>query len=457
MSSGGEVTSEGMGEGQRPTTLSLSGAMELAVGLHKEGFLEAAAEIYERVLMAEPEHPDALHLLGLSFHQLGRHAQALELVGRAVLRAPASADARNNLGNMLLHAGRLAEAEDEYREVLKLRPGFAGAHANLGVILRRRGDPAGAEAALREALAIDPGHGGAYHNLGSLMRDAGRTSDALTAYQKALELMPYDGESYRRVGATLYTLGRVDDARVVYERWSALDPNSAVARHMVAACSGVDVPFRASDEFVVRTFDSFAASFDLVLDRLGYQAPSLVAKAVTAALGPPAATLDVLDAGAGTGLCGPLVRAFARHLVGIDLSSGMLAKAKERAVYDALEVVELTACLRAHPESFDLIVSADTLVYFGDLGEVLATAARSLRPGGHLVFTVERAEREPSNGYQINPHGRYSHGLRYLEGALGTAGLLALAVEPAHLRVENGIPVHGLVVTGRKPADRVSL
>lgn len=453
---GGAATSASASAGREapPASLTLSDAMELAVGLHEQGYLEAASELYERVLAAEPDHADALHLHGLSLHQQGRHDDALVLLGRAVARAPANADARNNLGNMLLGAGRLAEAEAEYRAVLELRPDFAGAHANLGVTLRRRGDAPGAEVAFRRALALDPGHGAAYHNLGSLMRDAGRTGEALTAYQKALALMPYDGESYRRVGATLYTLGRVSDAREIYERWLALEPGSAVARHMVAACSGREVPIRASDEFVERTFDSFAASFDVVLERLHYQAPALVAAAISAALGPPEPTLEVLDAGAGTGLCGPLLRPFARRLVGIDLSGSMLAKAQERAAYDELQTAELTAYLRAHADAFDLIASADTLVYFGDLSEVLAAASASLRAGGHLVFTVERAEDEPPIGYRLNPHGRYSHGQPHVQMALTAAGLSPVAINRGHLRIENQAPVDGLVVTARKAPPR---
>jgi predicted TPR repeat methyltransferase len=437
------------GASERPA-LTVTEAMELGVGLHKEGLLDAASEIYERVLLAEPEDADALHLLGLCRHQQERHGEGLDLLRCAVARAPQHVDALNNLGNMLLNAGLLDEAAATYRRVLALRPGFAGAHANLGVVLRRLDDPSGAEVAFREALALDPEHGGAWHNLGSLLRNAGRTNEALTAYQRALALMPYDGESYRRVGATLYSLKRISDASAVYERWLALEPDNVVARHMVAACSGRQVPPRASDGFVAHTFDSFAGSFDFVLARLHYRAPALVAEAVAAALGPPVGTLDILDAGAGTGLCGPLLRPYARHLVGIDLSNGMLEKAKERASYDALQTIELTAYLRTHRATFDLIVSADTLVYFGDLADVFAAAASSLRAGGHLVFTVERSDTEPTEGYQLNPHGRYSHGEDYLRAALHTAGLALSTMQRSHLRVENQVPVEGFVVTARR-------
>ena len=46
--------------------------------------------------------------------------------------------------------------------------------------------------------------------------------------------------------------------------------------------------------------------------------------------------LDVLDAGCGTGLCGALVAPFARRLLGVDLSEGMLAHAMEKSVYHEL-------------------------------------------------------------------------------------------------------------------------
>ena len=100
-------------------------------------------------------------------------------------------------------------------------------------------------------------------------------------------------------------------------------------------------------------------------------------------------SLDVLDAGCGTGLCGPLVAPYARRLVGVDLSEGMLARARARNVYDELVRRELTAYLHDCTGAFDVIVSADTLVYFGPLEEVLAAAGNALRAGGVLIFTVE--------------------------------------------------------------------
>jgi predicted TPR repeat methyltransferase len=433
-----------------PASLTLDEVMNMALQLQQQGMLDAAEELYGRVLQAFPEHADALHFLGVSRHQRGRVDEALALLRRVLAVAPDHTDARNNLGNMLLQDRQLDEAIAAYRQVLEARPDYPGVHANLGVALRRKGDSPGAEQAFRQALKLDPDHGAAHHNLGAILRDTDRDEEALTAFQRALSLLPYDGESYRCVGAMLYAVGRVAECRDVYARWQAMEPNSAIAKHMVAACSGEEPPERASDAFVKQTFDAFASSFDTVLDRLKYRAPALVADAVTAALGPGRRALDVLDAGAGTGLCGPLLRDQARRLVGIDLSAKMLDNARARGVYDALETAELTAYMTGHPAAFDLVVSADTLVYFGELEEAFAAAARALRPGGLLAFTVERALQPSEGGHLLNPHGRYSHHEDYVRRALAQAGFTVSSVAPAHLRLENKVPVDGMVVVARR-------
>jgi predicted TPR repeat methyltransferase len=430
-----------------PSELTIPDALELAVGMQKAGIWEAAEELYERVLEIAPDQIDAQHFLGLARYQRGLHQEGIDRLNGVLALAPEHLEARNNLGNMLLERGRLDEAEAAYRHVLAARPDHVGALTNLGIILRRRDDGPGAEAAFRKAIELDPTHGEAYHNLGSLLRDTERPEEALTAFRRALTLRQYDGDSYRRLGAILSLLGRHAEAEEIYRAWLKMEPKSPLAQHYLAACTGVAVPERASDGYVQRTFDGFAASFDIVLERLKYRAPALIAQAVTGLRGAPAADLDVLDAGAGTGLCAEGLRPYARKLVGVDLSPGMLAKARERGGYDALDAAELTAYMSERPDSFDLVVSADTLVYLGDLGPPVAAAARTLRPGGHLVFTVEREDDEPPTGFRLNHHGRYGHGEQYVRRVLESAGLAVVAIERAHLRIEGQKPVEGMLVS----------
>jgi len=130
----------------------------------------------------------------------------------------------------------------------------------------------------------------------------------------------------------------------------------------------------------------------------------------------------------------------------------MLKRAGVRKLYDDLILGELTAFVGAAPAAWDLVVSADTLVYFGDLAPVMAAALRGLRPGGHLVFTVERAsEAEAPQGFRINPHGRYSHTEAYVRRVLSASRLEPRRLTHVHLRLELKKPVEGLLVVAARP------
>ena len=272
----------------------------------------------------------------------------------------------------------------------------------------------------------------------------------MRCFCEALLLKPAHAPAREALGLAYYTLGRFEEAAKVYEQWLRDEPDSPEARHHLAACSGREVPGRAPDDYVEKVFDGFANSFDAKLATLHYQAPQLIAQLVGELLGPPCADRVVLDAGCGTGLCGPLLRPHARELIGVDLSAGMLAKAEPRQVYDRLAKAELTAFIEAEPAGrYDLVVSADTLCYFGDLAAVMRATARALAAGGWLVFTVEGLPEDSREDFHLNPHGRYSHGMQYVRHVLAQAGLAVRSVEPAHLRTEGGKAVGGFLVAAR--------
>lgn len=434
----------------RPEELGIAEAMALAQELTKDQRLEAADELYRRILTVAPDYADALHFRGIVAFQLGRVEDAERLIRRAVELVPDYADAHSNLGNVLQHQKRVDEAMTCYERAVVLRPDLADAHNNLGNALQQQKRYEEALARYDRALAIRPDMGDAYFNLGRALDALDRMPEALTAYRRAIALRPFHVDSYRRLGMMLSAWGRVDEAADVFRTWLSVDPGNPVAEHLVAACTGHAVPARASDGCVQKIFDVFADSFDQVLERLQYRAPALVAQAAAAVLGPPEARLDILDAGCGTGLCAEHFKPFARRLVGVDLSVEMLKRAGMRGLYDELILGELTAFVGATPEAWDHVVSADTLVYFGDLAPVMEAARRGLRPGGHLVFTLERSDESLPEGFKINPQGRYSHTEAYVRRVLAAARLAPHQIAPVHLRLELGKPVEGLLVVAAR-------
>ena len=440
-----------MEQPETPTReLTLDEAVTLAIVLQRDEQLAEAQEVYRRVLDAVPDHPRALHYAGVLAHQQGRDDEAIALIQRSLTLVPDQADWYSNLGIVLQSSGQLDAAIEAYRRAIAIDPGHANAHSNLGVLLKATGKPSEAEAAYRTAIHLNPDHIDAYTNLGILLNGLNRTTEAAACYCKVITLRPKHREARTLLALAHCALGQVDEAVNIFEQWLHEEPGDPIAVHMLAACTGRHVPARASNEFVATTFDRFAASFESKLEKLSYRAPALVAAMLEDSRLEPSHRLAVLDAGCGTGLCGALLAPYARRLVGVDLSTGMLAHAKEKNVYDLLVNAELTEYLRDHREAFDLIVSADTLVYFGDLESVLAAAAGALRANGLLVFTLEHAVgAEAALDYRLEFHGRYSHAGAHVERMLAFLGLQP-QIAQAELRMESGAPVPGLVIRAMK-------
>jgi predicted TPR repeat methyltransferase len=158
----------------------------------------------------------------------------------------------------------------------------------------------------------------------------------------------------------------------------------------------------------------------------------------------------VADIGCGTGLCGPLLRPWAGRLVGCDLSGAMLERASERGAYDELHKAELTAFLRERPDEFDLVVSADTLNYFGELREVAHAVHGALRAGGIVVFTLEALPAGADGPYQLQDNGRYAHDGAQARRVFEAAGLQVEALVEAVLREEQQVPVQGWLIVARR-------
>ena len=213
---------------------------------------------------------------------------------------------------------------------------------------------------------------------------------------------------------------------------------------------GESAPDRPSDGYVRLLFESYAERLDESLADLQYSAPQVVSRVLDAQLAGAGAVAAILDAGCGTGLCGPRLRQLAQRLVGVDLSPAMLDKARARRCYDDLVAAELTEFMNRCSEAWDAIVCSDVLVYFGDLVEVARAACRALRPGSRLVFTVER-KRAGGSPFRLEVTGRYVHREDYLRRVLMDAGFDVSRLDRGSFRMERGKPVDCLLTVARKP------
>jgi predicted TPR repeat methyltransferase len=439
---------ESLAEGE----FTIAEIIQLAVAYLQGQHWDKAGGICEAVLSEQPDHPDATHYLGVAKFNEGEVDEAFRLIRRSIKLVPKSSGYHNNLGNMLAKERRHTEAIEVFTTAARLSPRDPDICNNLGISHRWLGHNAAAEKSFRRALALQPNHAGAQYNLAKMLFAQKNNEQAIALLRKALANGVPRAGVYRSLLASIYV--RIDDddsLKALLAEWQSAEKDNPTAKHMLAATGNAPMPERASDAYVVAEFDEFAKTFDLNLRSLLYKAPQLVNDALLAAIGPPAGKLDILDAGCGTGLCAPFLRPHAKNLIGVDLSTGMLAKAKERGGFDELVAAELTAYLDSHPAAFDVIVSADVLMYFGNIEPVMTAAARALKPGGTLVFTTEHwKDGAVDDTYGIQKHGRYRHTEPYARAALEAAGLAVTALGYDVLRVEYGEPVNGIIVTARK-------
>lgn len=91
----------------------------------------------------------------------------------------------------------------------------------------------------------------------------------------------------------------------------------------------------------------------------------------------------ILEAGCGTGLVLSRLKPAAIQAIGIDISAGMLLRAKARD----LSVVQSPIDTLPFPDNyFDTVVSFKVLAHIPNIKAALAELARVTRPGGHLIL-----------------------------------------------------------------------
>ena len=213
----------------QPPRFNLPQTMQEAVALHQQGRLREAEKLYARVLKAEPEHSDALQLLGLAKAQGGQMGEAFRLISAALKINPKAPDAWMNLANVLHALKRDAEALDCLDKALVLRPGDPDALHNRGNALLALGRPQDALACFDEVLARHPRHADALLNRGSARATLNRTEQALADFDAALALMPGHPAALYNRGNALSDLGRYDEALAAFDRALAAAPNHGQA------------------------------------------------------------------------------------------------------------------------------------------------------------------------------------------------------------------------------------
>jgi predicted O-linked N-acetylglucosamine transferase (SPINDLY family) len=208
--------------------MTIQQAIDAAIRHHQAGQLQQAEAIYRQILAVQPNHSDALHLLGVVAHQVGRNDVAIDLINKALAVSPQNSDALSNLGEAYKGLGKYDDAINCYRRSIAMRPNSA-AYYNMANVLKLMDRNAEAVEAYQQAVARQPDYADAYNNMADILRQEGKLQEAAAALQRAIAVRPNYPEGLSNYGNILRELGRHRESIAACRQAMAIAPNIAEA------------------------------------------------------------------------------------------------------------------------------------------------------------------------------------------------------------------------------------
>lgn len=189
---------------------------ERATGLHAEGRVGEAVELYQAILDKDPNHSGAVHMLGVALSQQGQYALAVQFIQSAIMLNGAFPIYHVNMGNALMGMDHVAEAQQAYGQALGLDQSLPEAWFGLGNARMALGRTNEALTAFEKAVALRPDFVEALANLGNAHLALGHPVDAIPVLDRAAGLRPQDARPRFALARALDGVGRREEAGAVY-------------------------------------------------------------------------------------------------------------------------------------------------------------------------------------------------------------------------------------------------
>lgn len=412
----------------------------LGSALQLQGELDAAEKYYNQAIELRPDYFLAYNNLGILYKERKKFDVAINFFSKAVSYKADYAEAYNNLGYAYQILEKYDQALVAYKKLIKLKPNDSEAHYSLGLQYEALGRYSLAREHFSQASLMDADNIRYLYVLARVLSLEKKYDEAISYYERILEKDDSFIDAYISMGKVSLESGNRMLATDSFKRAVMKQPDHVTANYYLAELDPEHETTKSQNQYIEVLFDEYADSFEKDLTKkLSYKTPGVVYNEVKRFLHSDR-DLVIFDLGCGTGLCGELFRPYARRLVGIDLSSKIIAKARSKSIYDELYVDEITIALGKEINDVDLILAADVFVYIGDLKAIFESVCRVLKPDGLFSFSVEHKSGEQ---YAIQGNGRYSHSVEYIKHLANSMELQLLSHTPSVLRKELGIDVQG--------------
>lgn len=413
----------------------------LATLLGEQHDYAKAKQYYEALIRLEPDFVRGHYNLAICYLQEKNPEKARVLLEQAVTLVPEYAQAHHMLGGILVKQGELECAAEHFEQAIAHESELAQAYCHLGMVRLQQGHMDIAQEHLENALTLEPAQAEGHYHLGLIHLKKGDLDKAEMFFQGA-----HDRDENHF--AALYNLGLLKKrqgfhqlAEAYFKQASHINPNHEALKFLRASLNPENTIEKPPEHFVEELFDRYAHYYDAQMQEgVHYQVPQQLL-ALFEAQAPEHRHGAILDLGCGTGLTGRLFKPYADSLIGVDLSSQMLAQADRLDIYSQLIHADIVSALKQLPDaSQQLCLAADVFGYIGKLDAVFEAVSRVLRPGGLFLFSIEPGDK----AYQLGIHTRFKHAPFEIERLATRYGFQVLEARTDMLREHEGNALEGV-------------
>jgi len=209
---------------------------DFALENHKKNNLKIAEEVYKNILDIDPNHFQAIVLLGTLLAQKKDFYSAKKLLQKAIQINPNYAETHYNLGLVFNELNDFENAINCYKKAIEINPNYADAYNNLGNCKKELEDLSEAINCYEKAIKINPNYVDAYNNLGIIFKQIGEEDKAINCYQKTIQLQPNYVKAYYNLGLAFKEIGEDLKAINCYKKAIEINPNYADAYNNLGNC-----------------------------------------------------------------------------------------------------------------------------------------------------------------------------------------------------------------------------
>ncbi|MFI4955998.1 MAG: tetratricopeptide repeat protein [Gammaproteobacteria bacterium] len=407
----------------------------------KRNDFDQAILLFERMLDVEPDFAQAYYNVAICYMKKGDVRTAMTHLKNAVTLVPHYVEAQHLLGGILLRMDKFQEAEVHLKAALAANPDHPAVLCHMGIAYVHLGRMDDARENLIRSIALDSSLAEAHYHLGLVALKAGQIDEADTHFQSTIARDPQHFSAYYNLALIKKKQAQYKLAEHFIEKAYAIAPEHPFVAYLYGILNTSKAPTVTPPDYVASLFNEYAPYYDEHLTKvLNSDLPMTCLAVFKKVHDKPVNT--TVDLGCGTGLCGAMFRDQTQRLIGVDLSEKMLDKARDKKIYDTLYQEDMLAMLRRAEHKIDLVLCCDALVYVGALEPFFEALKKALKEGGHALFTCEAGE----SPFALSIDGRFTHSEYYIRDCAMQHGFTINAFENTVLREQNGKPVMGYVV-----------